>query len=146
MAKLLVILAIGLVFEAFGVVLLSQGLKQIGPIDRATAPEIVRIVKRGATNARLLLGVFFEALFFASLLVLMSRAEVSFIWPLTSLGFVLTTLAAHFYLKEHVSALRWCGVCLIMLGAGLITWTEQQRPQNEPRPTAADAVTPNRTP
>ena len=91
MVKLLIILLIGLVFEAIGVVLLSQGLKQIGPLNRVTAPEVVRIVKRGAANARILLGVFFEALFFASLLVLMSRSDVSFVWPLTSLGFVLTT-------------------------------------------------------
>ena len=134
MARLLIILLIGLVFEAIGVVLLNQGLKQIGQIERVTATEIVRIVKRGATNPRILLGVFFEALFFAALLVLMSRSDVSFLWPLTSLGFVLTTLAAHFYLKEHVSALRWCGVCLIVLGAGLITWTEQQRAPPTPPP------------
>ena len=135
MIKLLIILLIGLVFEAIGVVLLSQGLKQIGPFNRVTAPEIVRIIKRGAANGRILLGVFFEALFFASLLVLMSRSDVSFVWPLTSLGFVLTTLAAHLILKEQVSALRWCGVCLIMLGAGLITWTEQQR-SHDPHPVS----------
>ena len=141
MAKLLIILLIGLIFEAIGVVLLNQGLKQIGQLERITAGEIARIVRRGATNPRILWGVFFEALFFASLLVLMSRSDVSFIWPLTSLGFVLTTLAAHFYLKEHVSALRWCGVCLIMLGAALITWTEQQRPPTaNPPPSHAPAT------
>ncbi|HOB98471.1 MAG TPA: DMT family transporter [Verrucomicrobiota bacterium] len=145
MVKLLIILLIGLVFEAIGVVLLSQGLKQIGPLNRVTAPEVVRIVKRGAANARILLGVFFEALFFASLLVLMSRSDVSFVWPLTSLGFVLTTLAAHLILKEHVSVMRWCGVCLIMLGAGLITWTEHQRSPDAPSAPLADAPTPDRT-
>jgi drug/metabolite transporter (DMT)-like permease len=134
MAKVLVILCIGLVFEAIGVVLLNQGLKQIGSIQRVSAAEICRIVKRGATNRDLLLGVLFEALFFAALLILMARSDVSFIWPLTSLGFVLTTLAARFYLKEQVSVLRWSGVCLIMLGAGLITWTESQKDQSSRLP------------
>lgn len=127
MARLLLILLVGLVFEAIGVVLLNQGIKQVGSLERVTVSEVARVVKRSVTNPRILWGVFCEALFFLCLLVLMSRSDVSFIWPLTSLGFVLTTVAAHFYLKEHVSGLRWCGVLLIMLGAGLITWTEQQR-------------------
>jgi len=134
MVKLLIILLTGLLFEAVGVVLLSQGLKQIGQVERVSTTEIVRVVRRGATNPRLLLGVFCEAVFFATLLVLMARSDISFLWPLTSLGFVLTTLAAHLYLKEQVSSLRWCGVLLIMLGAGLITWTEHQR--TPPTPAA----------
>lgn len=127
MAKLLAILFIGLIFEAVGVVYLSKGLKQIGEVQQISAAEIVRIIKAGATNPSLLLGVFFEALFFASLLILMSQSDISFIWPLTSLGFVLTTLAARFILHEQVVTLRWVGVCCIVLGAGLITWTEQNK-------------------
>jgi drug/metabolite transporter (DMT)-like permease len=137
MVKLLVILLAGLVFEAIGVVLLSQGLKTIRPIDRVAPVEILRVVKAGATQPRILLGVFFEALFFGTLLVLMARSDISFIWPLTSLGFVLTTLAARFYLHETVSGARWAGVCLIMLGAGLITWTEQHKTPPPLRTTAA---------
>jgi multidrug transporter EmrE-like cation transporter len=87
--------------------------------------DVFRLVGRGISNHHILLGVFFEALFFIALLMLMSKADVSFVWPLTSLSFVVTTFAAKVYLHEHVSALRWSGVALIMLGAGLITWTEK---------------------
>lgn len=127
MAKLLSILIIALVLEAVGVVLLSKGLRQIGNVERVSTAELVRVARQGFTNANFLLGVFFEALFFAGLLFLLSRSDVSFVWPLTSLGFVLTTLAAHFVLHERVSALRWCGVCLIMLGAAVVSWTEHQK-------------------
>jgi drug/metabolite transporter (DMT)-like permease len=108
-----------------GVVYLNKGLKQVGEVERVSAAEVLRIVRNGATNSNILLGVFFEAIFFGTLLVLMSRGTVSFIWPLTSLGFVLTTIAAKFILHEEVSPLRWCGVLLIMLGAGVITYTEK---------------------
>ena len=143
MAKLLAILLTGLVFEAIGVVYLSKGLKQIGEVQQVNAPEILRVIKAGATNPSLLLGVFFEALFFATLLILMSRSDISFVWPLTSLGFVLTTLAARFILHEQVVPLRWMGVCCIVLGAGLITWTEQQKAPPPVNPSAsADLPTP----
>src|ERR1700678_1109455 len=132
MAKLLPILLIGLLFEAVGVVCLNRGLKQVGEASGISVGEITRLVKSGATNRNILLGVLFEAVFFGALLYLMSQATVSFIWPLTSLGFVLTTLAARFILREEVSFLRWCGVLLIVMGAGLITYTEKVLEHKEP--------------
>ncbi len=121
MAKLLLILLIGLVFESTGVVLLKKGMTQIGEVKAVTAGEVFRIVRAGATNAQILLGVFFEALFFICLLILMSKSEISFLWPLTALSFVFATLAAMLFLHEQVSGLRWAGVVLIMLGAALIS-------------------------
>lgn len=125
MTKLVLILLAGLIFEAFGVVLLNQGLKQIGEVSKPSVAEVTRVIKVGATNPKILAGVFLEAVFFGCLLYLMTKGDVSFIWPLTSLGFVLTALAARFYLREEVSGLRWFGVFLIMAGAACITWSEQ---------------------
>lgn len=144
MAKLLTLLLVGLLFEAIGVVLLNKGIKEMGDVPHVNAAEIIRVVRTGATNPNILLGVFFEAIFFGCLLILMSKGDVSFIWPLTSLGFVLTTVAARFYLREQVSALRWLGVLLIMLGAGLITWTEKNKPAPPQAAPAANAVLPPR--
>ena len=125
MGKILVILVIGLVCEAAGVVLLKEGIDSICRGKDVTVANILPIVLKGATHFKILLGVFFEALFFACLLYMMSQRDISFVWPLTSLSFVMTTLAAVFYLREPVSWTRWAGVALIMLGAGLITWSEK---------------------
>ena len=103
---------------------------------------VQQIVQSGATNANILSGVFLEAVFFGTLLYLMSQADLSFIWPLTALGFVLTTLAAKFLLREEVSAVRWSGVILIMAGTALISWSEKAKP----RPTPTQAVVQPRRP
>ena len=129
MAKLLVILLIGLIFEAAGVVLLKKGITQIGEIQQKTPGEVIRIVKSGMTNRTILLGVFFEALFFACLLILMSKSDISFLWPLTALSFVMTTLAALIFLGEKVSSARWAGVVFIMIGAALISYSEHSKPK-----------------
>jgi multidrug transporter EmrE-like cation transporter len=141
MTRLVLVLLFGLVMEAVGVVLLSRGLKEVGEMERVSAGEVFRLVKTGATNRHLLLGIAFEAAFFGCLLYLMSHGDVSFVWPLTSLGFVLTTLSARLFLNEHVSGLRWLGVCLIVLGAGVITYTEKAKPKKEavPPPVASTA-------
>lgn len=128
MLKLILILIVALIFEAVGVVLLSQGLRETGNVEKITPPEIKRVIVQGITNRNILLGVLFEAIFFGALLVLLARADVSLIWPLTSIGFVLTTAAAKFLRHEDVSALRWSGVVLIMIGAALVGWSEKQKP------------------
>lgn len=128
MLKLLVILLVALTLESIGVVLLKKGMNTIGTIQAVTAPELVRILKAGATNPQILLGIFFEALFFACLLVLMSRSDISFLWPLTGLSFVFGTFAAIWFLHEQVSPVRWAGVVLIVAGAALISYSEQAKP------------------
>lgn len=137
MWKLISVLAVGLVLEAVGVVLLSQGLKELGELARISWTEIVGFAGRAVTNRHILAGIALEAGFFGCLLFLMSHGQVSFVWPLTSLGFVLTTFAARFLLHEEVSGLRWFGVFLIVLGAGTITYTEKVR-----QDTASVAPTP----
>ncbi len=136
MAKLILILLIGLIFESAGVVLLKKGMSTIGDIKTINAGEIGRVVKAGATNPQMLLGVFFEALFFLCLLILMNRSDISLLWPLTGLSFVFATFAAILFLHEHVSPVRWAGVVLIMVGAALISYSEQVKEKAVPPPAA----------
>jgi drug/metabolite transporter (DMT)-like permease len=125
MTKFIAILLVGLVFEAIGVVLISQGLHEIGEVKKISVGEIGRIIARGATNKNILLGTFFETCFFGVLLYLLSQKDVSLVWPLTSLGFVITALTARWVRHEEVSALRWTGVAIIVIGAALVAWSEQ---------------------
>ncbi len=129
MAKLLLILFIGLVFESTGIVLLKKGITQIGDMRAVSVAEVARVVKDGVTNSSILLGVFFEALFFACLLILMSKSDISFLWPLTALSFVFATFAAILFLGERVTSVRWVGVVLIMAGAALISYSEHAKPK-----------------
>lgn len=141
MFKFVLILIIGLVLEAIGVVFLSRGLKEVGEMRQVNFGEIVRVVKAGVTHPKILTGVAFEAGFFAVLLFLLARAPVSLVWPLTSLGFVITTLAARFYLHESISGIRWAGVVLIVLGAGLVSFGERSTPKGaDLSPSTADVM------
>jgi drug/metabolite transporter (DMT)-like permease len=138
MPKLLLILIVGLVFESTGVILLKKGMTQIGDMNSHNADEIFRVVRAGATNPQILLGVFFEALFFLCLLILMSKSDISFLWPLTALSFVFATFAAMWFLGEQVSAMRWVGVILIVLGAAFISYSQHLKEKPAP-PVAAQA-------
>jgi drug/metabolite transporter (DMT)-like permease len=142
MTRVLTVLILALIVEAVGVVFLSKGLKQIGEVQTIGVREIGRLIAKGSTNANLLAGVALEAAFFGALLYLLSQRDVSLIWPLTSLGFVITAIAAKILLKEEVSALRWAGVALIVLGAALVSYSEKTKSKPaQPAPAAQPPAT-----
>jgi drug/metabolite transporter (DMT)-like permease len=141
MAKLLLILLIGLVFESAGVVLLKKGMNNIAGVKKITVTEVVRLLKAGAASPQILLGVLFEALFFITLLILMNQSDISFLWPMTGLSFVFATFAATWFLNEHPSRIRWAGVILIMIGAALISYSEHSKTK-----PSADATIPGNAP
>ncbi|MGB6610161.1 MAG: EamA family transporter, partial [Acidobacteriaceae bacterium] len=59
--------------------------------------------------------------FFASYLTALSWADLTYVLPASSLGYVIMTLLAKFWLHEHVSPLRWLGVVFITAGVGFVT-------------------------
>ncbi|MGH7954303.1 MAG: EamA family transporter [Limisphaerales bacterium] len=127
MLKIIIILFIGLVFESTGIVFLKKGMENIGEVKAMNASEVFRVTKAGVTSPQIIAGIFFEALFFVCLLIMMAKSDISFIWPLTGLSFVFSTFAAMWFLHERVSGLRWAGVILVVLGAVLIGFSEQAK-------------------
>jgi len=141
MAKIFLILIVASIVEAIGIAVLSGGLKEINVRDRNLPPsQIARVIKDGASNGKVLLGIALEAVFFGALLYLLSIRDVSFVWPLTSLGFIVTALAAQFLLHEKVSPVRWAGVLLIALGAALTSYSEASKQPPAPPSAAADST------
>jgi drug/metabolite transporter (DMT)-like permease len=132
MIKILLILLFGLACESTGVILLKKGMTHIGDLNGFTLAEILRVFKSGVTSPQILLGVFFEAVFFGCLLLLMGKSDISFLWPLTALSFVFATLAAMIFLGESVSWIRWVGVAFIMLGAAFISYSEHAKEAPSP--------------
>jgi drug/metabolite transporter (DMT)-like permease len=134
MTKILLILLVAFAFEAFGVIHLKRGLDQVGAAYRAREGaltrwrNLVRLVGDWFANRHVLLGLALEIVFFVLLQYLLAHRDVSFIWPLTALSFVMTTLAAQFFLREPVTVARWAGVGLIVLGAACISWSEHRAP------------------
>ena len=140
MLKLLLILLVGLVFESAGVVLLKKGITEIGDMSGITMAEVLRVVKAGVTNPQIILGVFFEALFFLCLIILMGKSDISFLWPLTALSFVFATFAAMIFLGETVSLLRWIGVILIVIGAAFISYSQHVKQGSPPPAQQSDST------
>ena len=104
------------VFAAAGDSMLSHGMKQTGNISIHHIQSVIGAVG----NPWVAVGILLLLAFFASYMNALSWADLTYVLPATSLGYVLLALVAKFVLHEQVSPLRWLGIALISGGVGFV--------------------------
>ena len=104
------------VFAAAGDSMLSHGMKQTGNISLHHLQGIILAL----LNPWVAVGILLLLAFFASYMNALSWADLTYVLPATSLGYVLLALVARFVLHEQVSPLRWLGIALISGGVGFV--------------------------
>ena len=109
-----VFLFIGL--KAAGNLSLAWGLKH-GPQVMAADPlSFIRAMFDPATAC----GVLALVLALLVRMALLSLADLSYVLPVTAIGYVLAAFLGKTVLHETVSGQRWAGVVLIFAGAALV--------------------------
>jgi uncharacterized membrane protein len=108
-----------IVSNVLGNFLLSLGLRQIGSL--IGRPVMVYI--ETLFNPLVAAGVGLLIVWMISHMTLLSWADLSYVIPVTSLGYVLTALVGRVFLHEHVSWQRWGGIWLIVIGVILVSHT-----------------------
>jgi drug/metabolite transporter (DMT)-like permease len=105
------------IFSPAGDCLLSRGMRQVGPVSLHHLPQLILAV----LNPWVALGILLLLAFFASYMAALSFADLTYVLPATSLGYVLLALIAKFMLHEQVTVTRWLGIVLISAGVGFVT-------------------------
>ncbi len=70
-----------------------------------------------------LLGILLLAVWTLSRITLLSWADLSFVLPVTSVGYVLNAVIGYAFLKEQISWQRWLGTAFILTGCLLTAAT-----------------------
>lgn len=105
-----------IVFGSFGDVSLARGMKSMPPVDVHHLGGLILAL----ANPWVILGIFLLLGFFSAYLSALSFADLTYVLPATSVGYVIMALLGRFFLHEHVSVFRWSGVALITLGVGFV--------------------------
>jgi drug/metabolite transporter (DMT)-like permease len=69
------------------------------------------------------LGIVLLIVWLLSRMTLLSWADLSYVLPITSVGYIITTVIARFVLNEQISVTRWSGTLLIVAGTALVGMT-----------------------
>ncbi len=99
-----------------GNTLLSRGLHRAG--ERVSTSPLHYL--QALTNPWVVAGVLVLMAWMISDLALLSRADLSYVLPVTSISYVLVAVIGHWVLHERISLARWAGILVIAVGVLLV--------------------------
>ncbi len=109
---------LNVILLVIGQLLFKLGLDRIGAV---TFSNMLQVFLSPWIWAGLGLYVFATLLWFAAL----SRANLSAVYPLQSLSYLVGLILSVAILHESASPLRWIGTFVILLGVVLVSWPLQ---------------------
>lgn len=116
------LLALLVLIRPFGNLCLAWGLKHFSQVLSANPFVYVRAM----FNPFVAGGIGLLALALLMRMALLSLADLSFVLPLTAVGYILTTLMGKFFLRERVTLDGWLGTLLIFVGILVVGSTSQK--------------------
>lgn len=114
------LILLGVLLNAAAQLALKQGMRQIGYFD-FVLPNVGRIFLAVATNSSIWIGLSCYVISVIVWLLVLSRVEVSYAYPLLSVGYIVTACAGWLFFQESMSITRLAGIVIICLGVWLIT-------------------------
>lgn len=120
--KTLVMVLLMVVCANLGDLMLKRGMLQIGAVQISAAGIWVALLST-IHNATIWLGILFLLGFTFCYMTAVSWADYSYVMPAGAFGYAVQTLLAVVILHEVVTARRWFGVVLIVVGVLLVGQT-----------------------
>lgn len=110
-------LMLAVLLNAFANILLKEGAIRLGALGDP------HLMQRVLDNPYLLSGLGLFALNVVFYLAALSRLNLSVAYPvMVAGGLLMVVLGSVIWLREHVTALQWGGIALLMLGIVMVTW------------------------
>jgi drug/metabolite transporter (DMT)-like permease len=115
----LALILVDVALNIAGQLSLKYGMSQLGnfAISLTTLPPVFM---RAATNFNVLLGLVCYGMGFLVWLIVLAKADVSYAYPMISLGYVFTAILAKVLFGEAVTLTRMAGILITCLGVFII--------------------------
>jgi len=108
---------------AFGQILVRRGMQQVGSLENYAPLALISYFWQALTNTYVIGGTVFNAIFYFLFLAALSWTDVTVVLPMSALEYLFAAVLAIYMLNENVSALRWTGIALVIIGVILIART-----------------------
>jgi len=105
--------------QALGNLFLSWGMKH-QTADLGLSPgDYIRAI----FSPTVALGIVLLIIWLLTRMTLLSWADLSFVLPVTAIGYVLSAVTGKYFFDEQISWQRWLGTFLIVAGVALVGLT-----------------------
>ena len=113
----LVILSV--VLNAVGQLLFKTGMNQIG-LFVFSPTNLYHLGFKLLTNTAIMTGLLIYVISTIVWFLVLSRADLSFAYPLISIGYIFSAISAYYFLNEPLSLMRILGTFVIIIGVVMI--------------------------
>jgi drug/metabolite transporter (DMT)-like permease len=103
-----------------GQLLLKSVMRDVGPIALAQVTSPWRVVQQLVVNPIFLVAVALYALGFVIWLIVLSKLDLSYAYPILALSYSLVPLLSWWAFGEHISPVRWIGIAIICAGVAVV--------------------------
>ena len=111
---------LSVLLNTLGQLLFKIGLNQVGAFSFSPA-NLIQFGFKVVTNISVMSGLLIYVISTAVWFLVLSRADVSFAYPLVSIGYIFNSVAAYYLLHEHAfSPMRLAGTLVIIVGVVLV--------------------------
>jgi multidrug transporter EmrE-like cation transporter len=104
-----------------GQVLLKVGMNQISSAEIISLNGAKSFFLAVLKSPKVMTGLFLYGLSAIVWLIILSRVDLSFAYPMIGISYIFMLVISKFLLNEHVSPLRWIGAVVISIGVVIIT-------------------------
>ena len=113
------LILLGVLLNTAAQLMLKAGMSQIGFFEFKLA-NVLPISLKVMGNIPIISGLTLYVVSVVVWLVVLSRVQVSFAYPMLSIGYVVNAVAANYFFGEPLSSLRLLGIFIIISGVWLV--------------------------
>ncbi len=106
-----------------GQLLLKSGMTTVGRLGASILQQPLQTALTVASVPTIWLGLACYALGAVLWMVVLSRLDLSFAYPLLALSYILIPLLSYLILGENIPPLRWVGIAVIFIGVIIVART-----------------------
>lgn len=116
---MILLILISIFLGAFGQILVKYGSAnlEINFTLKYLVPSILNIIK----NLPVMMGIISYGVSFLIWIKVLSKTELSYAYPMVSLGYIIVMIFSYFVFKENISFIRILGMFFIIVGVVLIS-------------------------
>ena len=114
------LILLGVFLNAGAQLFLKEGMRRIGHFEFVWA-NALPIAIQAAGNVFILAGLACYVVSVVVWLMVLSRVEVGFAYPLLSVGYIVNAVAGYYLFQENLSPSRITGILIIVVGVYFVT-------------------------
>jgi drug/metabolite transporter (DMT)-like permease len=114
------LVSVNILFNVVGQLLLKTGMNKLGNF-KISLEALPAVFLKAFLSPYILMGLGCYVTGFLIWLIVLAKAEVSYAYPLISLGYVLTAVMGWWLLGENVTLTRLAGIFITCVGVFIIS-------------------------